>query len=65
MTISPDHILLLVTLTSRLARYVDTIAQTADISPEKLADAKARGEASDAAFDRRVEEALQRLRGDE
>ena len=64
MTISPDHILLLVQLTSRLANYVNTLASTSAISPEKLADAKARGETSDAAFDRRVEEALQRLRGD-
>lgn len=64
MNLGPDSILLLVQLTSQLAKYVDGIAQASNISPEKLADAKARGEASDAAFDRRVEEALQRLRSD-
>jgi len=63
---TPEKILLLVEITGRLARYVESLARSsAGLTAEEIAAAKARGDASDQAFDRAVEEAMQRLRGNE
>ena len=62
---TPEKILLLVEITGRLARYVESLARSsAGLTAEEIAAAKSRGDASDQAFDRAVEDALQRLRGD-
>lgn len=63
---TPEKLLLLVELTGRLAAYMESIARaTNGLTAEEIAAAKARGDASDQAFDRAVEDALQRLRGDD